>query len=157
MVRRYSICITDLPSCPQASGFASEPSFDYRDPNCRSALCRNCCSVPLMASMVLPQLDGYVENRRAKKNAHKKKKKKQNKKKQALQGDSNAPSCSESPPSYKSTAGDAVAAQSRVPSSLDTLRLPLVVDGASWGKKHGLIQSQCEWELSTSFCGKGRS
>ncbi|KAH1334665.1 hypothetical protein KXV68_008362 [Aspergillus fumigatus] len=95
-----------------------------------------------MASMVLPQLDGYAENRRAKKNAHKKKKKKQNKKKQALQGDSNAPSCSESPPSYKSTAGDAVAAQSRVPSSLDTLRLPLVVDGASWGTKHGQIQSQ---------------
>ncbi|KAM0117652.1 hypothetical protein ACP6JC_005685 [Aspergillus fumigatus] len=96
--------------------------------------------------MVLPQLDGYAENRRAKKNAHKKKKKKQNKKKQALQGDSNAPSCSESPPSYKSTAGDAVAAQSRVPSSLDTLRLPLVVDGASWGTKHGQIQSQSTTE-----------
>ncbi|KAF4160673.1 hypothetical protein CNMCM8927_003358 [Aspergillus lentulus] len=96
-----------------------------------------------MASMVLPQLDGYAENRRAKKNAHKKKKKKkQNKKKQSSQGDSNAPSCSESPPSYKSTADDADAAQSRAPSSVDTLRLPLIVDGASWGKKHSQAQSQ---------------
>ncbi|EAW18606.1 uncharacterized protein NFIA_085600 [Aspergillus fischeri NRRL 181] len=95
-----------------------------------------------MASMVLPQLDGYAENRRAKKNAHKKKKKKQNKKKQSSQGDSNALSCSESPPSYKSTADDADAAQSRAPSSVDTLRLPLIVDGASWGKKHSQAQSQ---------------
>ncbi|PKX98831.1 uncharacterized protein P174DRAFT_467948 [Aspergillus novofumigatus IBT 16806] len=97
-----------------------------------------------MASMVLPQLDGYAENRRAKKNAHKKKKKKkkQNKKKQSSQGDSNAPSCSESPPSYKSTADDAYAALSRAPSSVDTLRLPLIVDGASWGEKHAQAQSQ---------------
>lgn len=153
MLRRYSICITDLPSCTQVSGSASEPSFDYRDPSCRSALCRNCCSVPLMASMVLPQLDGYAENRRAKKNAHKKKKKKkQNKKKQSSQGDSNAPSCSESPPSYKSTADDADAAQSRAPSSVDTLRLPLIVDGASWGKKHSQAQSQCEFPIL--FCGE---
>ncbi|KAF4167513.1 hypothetical protein CNMCM6936_004968 [Aspergillus lentulus] len=104
-----------------------------------------------MASMVLPQLDGYAENRRAKKNAHKKKKKKkkkQNKKKQSSQGDSNAPSCSESPPSYKSTADDADAAQSRAPSSVDTLRLPLIVDGASWGKKHSQAQSQYAYEVN---------
>ncbi|RHZ64015.1 uncharacterized protein CDV56_109108 [Aspergillus thermomutatus] len=96
-----------------------------------------------MASMVLPQFDGYAENRKAKKKAHKKKKK-QNKNKQSAQGDSNAPSRSESPPSYKSTAddADANAAQSRAPSSVDTLRLPLIVDGASWGKKHAQAQSQ---------------
>ncbi|KAF7159238.1 hypothetical protein CNMCM5623_004510 [Aspergillus felis] len=94
-----------------------------------------------MASMVLPQLDGWAENRRAKKKAHKKKKK-QNKNKQSSQGDSNAPSCSESPPSYKTTADDADAAQSRAPSSVDTLRLPLIVDGASWGKKPVPAQSQ---------------
>ncbi|GIJ88682.1 hypothetical protein Asppvi_007608 [Aspergillus pseudoviridinutans] len=94
-----------------------------------------------MASMVLPQLDGWAENRRAKKKANKKKKK-QNKNKQSSQGDSNAPSCGESPPSYKTTADDADAAQSRAPSSVDTLRLPLIVDGASWGKKPVLAQSQ---------------
>ncbi|GIC85165.1 uncharacterized protein Aud_000994 [Aspergillus udagawae] len=100
-----------------------------------------------MASMVLPQLDGYVENRRAKKKAHKKKKK-QNKNKQSSQGDCNAPSCSESPPSYKSTADDAAAAQLRAASSVDTLRLPLIVDGASWGKKHAAAQSQYSYGVN---------
>lgn len=153
MLRRYSICITDLPSCPQTSRSPSEPSFDYRDPNCRSALCRSCCSVPLMASMVLPQFDGSAENKKAKKKAYKKKKK-QNKNKQSSQGDSNAPSRSESPPSYKSTADDAVAAQSqsRATSSVDTLRLPLIVDGASWGKKHAQAQSQSQCEFSMFQC-----
>ncbi|RHZ70649.1 hypothetical protein CDV55_106818 [Aspergillus turcosus] len=99
-----------------------------------------------MASMVLPQFDGSAENKKAKKKAYKKKKK-QNKNKQSSQADSNAPSRSESPPSYKSTAdaADAAQSQSLAASSVDTLRLPLIVDGASWGKKHAQAQSQSQY------------
>ncbi|EAW13894.1 uncharacterized protein ACLA_069230 [Aspergillus clavatus NRRL 1] len=90
-----------------------------------------------MASLVLPQLDGPAETRKANKKKANKKKKDKKLNKAAAEDDaaaSNAQRKCESPPEYRNVPAKE---QVRAPAGLESLGLPLVIDGASWGERVG--------------------